>query len=396
MLLLLFVVVVVVVAPARRFGGRRPLLIYGSYAMGVAMVMLTVAVQLKSLGFALFSMMTFILAFSSSWAGGFWVVVSEVFSMRTKAVAAPIATAVLFAGGTVANITFLTLYNSMGSASFLVYAVISLAGAMYLQVYLPETKGRTLAEVQAVMQDPQNNTHGHFGYVCGCFPCCPAFVPKGSRGGGGTGGTARGTTTASRGGKNGDAVAKATSYLKEEEEIGEGEVRDDDDDDDDDEESGGCGRGGGGGAVIIAQLEAVKAVEGGGYQHDSDSDSDNVYEDPAMAATVAGDKQRNKKKQQQQQQQQRGTQLTKKQKREKHSAGPVGVGHGADFDEPSDVGVVSVRPVENKAAAAAAAGTARQPPAVRRSLKPTTPPVGMHDVSLGDDDDDDDEGDDVA
>jgi hypothetical protein len=58
------------------------------------------------------------------------VVVSEVFTMRTKAVAAPIATAVLFAAGAVGDITFLSAYTSMGAYSFLVYAVISFTGAL--------------------------------------------------------------------------------------------------------------------------------------------------------------------------------------------------------------------------------------------------------------------------
>ena len=47
------------------------------------MIMLTTAVALESLAFALVAMAIFILAFSASWAGGFWVVVSELFSMST-------------------------------------------------------------------------------------------------------------------------------------------------------------------------------------------------------------------------------------------------------------------------------------------------------------------------
>ena len=49
------------------------------------MIMLTAAVALESLAFALVAMAIFILAFSASWAGGFWVVVSELFSMSTSA-----------------------------------------------------------------------------------------------------------------------------------------------------------------------------------------------------------------------------------------------------------------------------------------------------------------------
>ena len=230
--------IIAIVLIDSKYGGRRPLLIYGSFAMGAGMIMLTVAVSIESLGFALFSMAVFILAFSASWAGGFWVIVSEVFTMRTKAIAAPIATAVLFAAGALANITFLSAYNGMGAGCFVIYAVISFAGGMYLQVYLPETKGKTLSEVQAIMQDARNNSHGHFGYVCGCWPCCPEFVPRGK------------VTTAD------NAITFATASQDS-----------------------------------AAGVNVAKPVRSGaGYQIESDSDSDNVYEDAEVAASVARDK----------------------------------------------------------------------------------------------------------
>lgn len=45
------------------------------------------------------AMCLFILAFSASYAGIFWVLLSELFSMPAKAPAAALATAVMFAAG---------------------------------------------------------------------------------------------------------------------------------------------------------------------------------------------------------------------------------------------------------------------------------------------------------
>jgi MFS family permease len=65
-------------------GGRRPLLIYGSAVMSVCMLGLAVGVSRGSVSIVVVCMLGFILAFSASWAGGFWVIVSEVFSMTAK------------------------------------------------------------------------------------------------------------------------------------------------------------------------------------------------------------------------------------------------------------------------------------------------------------------------
>jgi len=137
------------------WGGRRRLLLAGSYAMGAGMILLAIAATINSLGLVVFALIFFIFSFSASWAGGFWVIVSEVFSMRTKAAAASIVTSILFTAGAVADFTFLSLMDFMGYWSFLIYAAICIAGGVYLQFKLPETQGKTLVEVQELLRKPQ-------------------------------------------------------------------------------------------------------------------------------------------------------------------------------------------------------------------------------------------------
>ena len=95
----------------------------------------------------------FITAFSASHAGLFWVLASELFSMRAKPAAATAATASLFASGAVVNVVFLPMHSRLGGGvTFSIFAAVAASVAVLCWLELPETKGRTLAEVVEVMQ----------------------------------------------------------------------------------------------------------------------------------------------------------------------------------------------------------------------------------------------------
>ena len=46
---------------------------------------------------------------------------------------------------------YLTLHSWLGPAAFVCFAGVAFAGCVYCHLQLPETKGRTLAEVQALL-----------------------------------------------------------------------------------------------------------------------------------------------------------------------------------------------------------------------------------------------------
>ena len=131
--------------------GRRPLLIWGGSIAAIAMVLLSVADYLVKPVLVVTAMCLFIAAFSLSYAGVFWVLVSEIFSMSTKSPAASAATAMLFLAGAAANLVFLSLHQWLGSASFLVFGGVAAAGAVYCYINVPETMGKTLAEIQVLL-----------------------------------------------------------------------------------------------------------------------------------------------------------------------------------------------------------------------------------------------------
>lgn len=131
--------------------GRRPLLLVGSISCSVGLCAVGIADAAGSALALLIGMAAFVLAFSASWAGVFWVLLSELFSMGVKSPAASAATATLFASGAVTDAAFLSLHSALGAASFALYAVIALFATVYVAVAVPETRGRTLAEVQALL-----------------------------------------------------------------------------------------------------------------------------------------------------------------------------------------------------------------------------------------------------
>lgn len=128
--------------------GRRPLLVWGSIGSALSLSICTPADWLDSHWFLTMGMCLFIFSFSISWAGVFWVLLSELFSMSAKSPAVSAATAVLFLTGAIADLVFLTIHSWMGPVAFLCYAIIAIAAGIYVGIAVPETKGCSLKEVQ--------------------------------------------------------------------------------------------------------------------------------------------------------------------------------------------------------------------------------------------------------
>lgn len=64
--------------------------------------------------------------------------------------------AVNWAGVFLLTSTFLPLYNVLGgSATFIIYAAIAGAGALFAHALVPETKGRSLQDIERQMSEQQ-------------------------------------------------------------------------------------------------------------------------------------------------------------------------------------------------------------------------------------------------
>ena len=79
-----------------------------------------------------------------------WVILSEVFPSRVRGTAMAVATASLWAACFVLTYTFPLLNASLGTAgTFWVYAGVCMLGFLGVKRWLPETKGKTLEEIES-------------------------------------------------------------------------------------------------------------------------------------------------------------------------------------------------------------------------------------------------------
>lgn len=138
----------------------------GSVGCTVSMFALSAAVWLMSPLGTLLSMCGYILMFSMCWAGVFWVVCSEIFSMSIKSPGMALATASLFLSGAVTDIIFPLLLEVLQGGAFVVFGVLAALGGVYVFLAVPETRGLSLVEVQSALQcgciKTSSNTQGFF------------------------------------------------------------------------------------------------------------------------------------------------------------------------------------------------------------------------------------------
>jgi MFS transporter, SP family, xylose:H+ symportor len=136
-------------------GGRRPLMLFGSAALAVIYV---------AMGFCYFSgvkglpMLLLVLAaigcYAMSLAPVTWVVISEIFPNRIRGAAMAAAVSSLWIACFLLTYTFPMLNAKLGSAgTFWLYAGICVAGFLFIKFKLPETRGKTLEQIERELVD---------------------------------------------------------------------------------------------------------------------------------------------------------------------------------------------------------------------------------------------------
>jgi len=136
-------------------GGRRPLMLLGS--AGLALIYI-------AMGFCYYSgvkglpMLLLVLAaigcYAMSLAPVTWVVISEIFPNRIRGAAMAVAVTSLWIACFILTYTFPILNATLGSAgTFWLYAAICVAGFVFIKFKLPETKGKTLEQIEKDLVD---------------------------------------------------------------------------------------------------------------------------------------------------------------------------------------------------------------------------------------------------
>ena len=131
--------------------GRKVLLIFSSTAMGLSLAGLALVFRMTppppALVIAL--MLMCVASFAVGLGPGVWVVLSEIFPNKIRGRAMSIATLSLWVACTVLTMTFLSIATALGpTGAFLIYASVCAFTAWFVWRLTPETKNRTLEEIE--------------------------------------------------------------------------------------------------------------------------------------------------------------------------------------------------------------------------------------------------------
>ena len=133
--------------------GRKNLMLFGSSGLAVAYVLLGASYFFAVKGMlVLIIVVTAIAVYAMSLAPVTWVVLSEIFPNRVRGATMSIATTSLWIACTILTFTFPFLNRHLNSfGSFWLYAAICVAGFIFIKTKLPETKGKSLEQIEATL-----------------------------------------------------------------------------------------------------------------------------------------------------------------------------------------------------------------------------------------------------
>lgn len=136
--------------------GRKPLLIIGAIGMGIALTVLGTGFYLEKTGsWALVFVLLYIASFALSLGPVVWVVLSEIFPTKIRGRAMGVATVALWCACYLVSQTFPMMNDNPALVEkfhhgfpFWVYAVFCLVTVVFVAIFVPETKGKSLEEIE--------------------------------------------------------------------------------------------------------------------------------------------------------------------------------------------------------------------------------------------------------
>lgn len=162
---LIFTVVAIVTVD--RFG-RKPLQIIGALIMAVSMIVLGTKLFLGGQGMlALVAMLGYIAGFAVSWGPVTWVLLSEIFPNQIRGKAMAVAVAAQWIANYLVSWSFPILNDSPWLVrhfnhgfAYWIYGVMSILAALFVWKLVPETKERTLEQMEKLWLADGGQTAG--------------------------------------------------------------------------------------------------------------------------------------------------------------------------------------------------------------------------------------------
>ena len=131
--------------------GRKPLLISGSIGMAIGMFGVAGMAFSNIIGIStLIFIIIFTASFMMSWGPICWVLISEIFPNRIRGQAVAIAVASQWAANYFISSTYPAMMEFSSGLTYVFYGVMSVLSAIFIWKMVPETKGKSLEEMDNI------------------------------------------------------------------------------------------------------------------------------------------------------------------------------------------------------------------------------------------------------
>lgn len=133
--------------------GRRSLMLLGTIGLSAIYIVLGAGYYFRLEGMIMLILVVLgIACYAMTLAPVTWIVISEIFPTRIRAKGMAVSTFALWSASFVLTYTFPLLNSSLGAyGTFWLYGFICISGFIFLKINLPETKGKTLEEIEAMI-----------------------------------------------------------------------------------------------------------------------------------------------------------------------------------------------------------------------------------------------------
>jgi sugar porter (SP) family MFS transporter len=135
--------------------GRRSLMLFGCAGIAVSHLLMgaAYAMNLKGLAVLIFALAA-IGCYGMSLAPVTWVLISEIFPNRIRGTAISVAVSSLWIACFILTYTFPLLERGIGTGNtFWIYAGICAVGFVFIRTFVPETKGKSLEDIERQLVD---------------------------------------------------------------------------------------------------------------------------------------------------------------------------------------------------------------------------------------------------
>lgn len=130
--------------------GRRPLMLLGCIGIGISHLLAGFAYHAGLKGISVLALtLCAIACYAMTLAPLTWVLIAEIFPNRLRSLGVSVAVAALWISSFALTYSFPFINRALGSAgTFFTYGAVCLVGAVFVFLFVPETKGKTLEELE--------------------------------------------------------------------------------------------------------------------------------------------------------------------------------------------------------------------------------------------------------